>query len=359
MGVMHACNYPGCAKQFDRKYNLKCHLRIHSNEKPYRCHHENCSRSFRWKSSLNHHLMSLDHTSASVRRARKAKQNKKKIETRLNTAFANRNFYSSIYESTNLPILTSQSRSFTLPSLQNRHPPISENLNSHSAIEKLDLEFHNNYLRNPFYLDDLNTRSQPTHPSRYYNNIPKSHLPITQPEFNVSTRQIITDLNTTFSNPVEIDAQRIWSPNVNQVRKDVFTPQIMSTISRNPEIRYDHRRETKSEPVLGNRINFDNNTSWQHFQGSTDESIDNSSASNVTSPYGEMMNVIEQSAVLREKHISTQPPQHSMRNTDVNTAPLVSVSEVPSNMVINGLTSELDSLLPSLEGGTTVKGFQA
>jgi len=70
---MHVCSYPGCMKQFDRKYNLKCHLRIHSNEKPYACPHNNCSRSFRWKSSLNHHLMSLDHTPATARRARKAR----------------------------------------------------------------------------------------------------------------------------------------------------------------------------------------------------------------------------------------------------------------------------------------------
>lgn len=358
---MHPCNYPGCAKQFDRKYNLKCHLRIHSNEKPYRCHHENCTRSFRWKSSLNHHLMSLDHTPASVRRARKAKANKKKIENRLNAAYANRNFYSSIYESPNLSILSPQSsRPLTLPSLQNQHSPISENLNSHSAIEKLDLEFRirNSCIRTPLYLDESNTRPQSAHPNRYYHNIPRSHLSVTQPDLNISTRQFTPDFNRTLSNPVEIDAQRIWSPNVNQIRKDVVTPQLMPTIPHNPEFRRDYNRETKSEPLLGNRIHYDNNASWHHNQRKADESIDTSSASNVTSPYGEMMGIIEHTAVFREKHFPTQSTQHSMGNTSANTAPLVSVSEDPtSNMVINGIPSELDPLLPSLEGGTSVKGF--
>ncbi|PXF41716.1 hypothetical protein BWQ96_08562 [Gracilariopsis chorda] len=67
MGAPHRCTHPGCTKQFDRKYNLKCHLRIHSDEKPYRCTHSHCTRRFRWKSSLNHHLLSLDHTSKKER----------------------------------------------------------------------------------------------------------------------------------------------------------------------------------------------------------------------------------------------------------------------------------------------------
>lgn len=80
MGVLHTCTHPGCKKQFDRKYNLKCHLRIHSNEKPYRCHHAHCTRSFRWKSSLNHHLMSLDHTPVAARRERKVRAAKRRQE---------------------------------------------------------------------------------------------------------------------------------------------------------------------------------------------------------------------------------------------------------------------------------------
>ncbi|CAN8065166.1 unnamed protein product [Agarophyton chilense] len=70
MGAPHSCTHPGCTKKFDRKYNLKCHLRIHSNEKPYRCTHAHCNRRFRWKSSLNHHLLSLDHTTRQERQAR-------------------------------------------------------------------------------------------------------------------------------------------------------------------------------------------------------------------------------------------------------------------------------------------------
>lgn len=84
--TLYTCNIDGCDKKFDRKYNLKCHQRIHNNEKPYNCHHPNCSRSFRWKSSLNHHLMSLDHASPEMRVAKKQLQLLKKRKELARTA---------------------------------------------------------------------------------------------------------------------------------------------------------------------------------------------------------------------------------------------------------------------------------
>jgi hypothetical protein len=38
------CPFPGCDKIFNRSYNFKSHLKIHSGEKPFRCNH--CELSF-------------------------------------------------------------------------------------------------------------------------------------------------------------------------------------------------------------------------------------------------------------------------------------------------------------------------
>ncbi|KAK9766242.1 DNA-binding transcription factor [Basidiobolus ranarum] len=40
----YQCTYEGCEKTFTRPYNLKSHLRIHTNEKPFLC--QTCGQSF-------------------------------------------------------------------------------------------------------------------------------------------------------------------------------------------------------------------------------------------------------------------------------------------------------------------------
>jgi len=43
-----------CKKCFKRSTSLKCHLRIHSGEKPFKC--VNCEKAFSEKGNLNIHL---------------------------------------------------------------------------------------------------------------------------------------------------------------------------------------------------------------------------------------------------------------------------------------------------------------
>eukprot|EP00186_Timspurckia_oligopyrenoides_P000440 CAMPEP_0182444110 /NCGR_PEP_ID=MMETSP1172-20130603/2666_1 /TAXON_ID=708627 /ORGANISM="Timspurckia oligopyrenoides, Strain CCMP3278" /LENGTH=227 /DNA_ID=CAMNT_0024639595 /DNA_START=257 /DNA_END=937 /DNA_ORIENTATION=- len=50
------CGEVGCNAQFMRKSNRKVHMRLHTNEEPYKCTYPNCGRSFRWKSSVRSHL---------------------------------------------------------------------------------------------------------------------------------------------------------------------------------------------------------------------------------------------------------------------------------------------------------------
>lgn len=46
---------PTCARQFNKKANLKVHSRKHTGEKPYACSKPGCGRSFMWKSSVTFH----------------------------------------------------------------------------------------------------------------------------------------------------------------------------------------------------------------------------------------------------------------------------------------------------------------
>lgn len=52
----HACNYPGCTKTFDRRYNLTVHFRRHTDEMPYPCKFPGCPQKFKWRSSQSHHM---------------------------------------------------------------------------------------------------------------------------------------------------------------------------------------------------------------------------------------------------------------------------------------------------------------
>ncbi|KAK6999781.1 zinc finger protein 665 [Biomphalaria glabrata] len=41
------CTYPECEKAFKNKYDLKCHNRLHTGEKPYKCKEPGCGMAFR------------------------------------------------------------------------------------------------------------------------------------------------------------------------------------------------------------------------------------------------------------------------------------------------------------------------
>ncbi|PRP80227.1 hypothetical protein PROFUN_12113 [Planoprotostelium fungivorum] len=46
---------PHCDKSFMRKYDMKVHMRIHTNERPYACHYAGCNKTFNRVSTLKEH----------------------------------------------------------------------------------------------------------------------------------------------------------------------------------------------------------------------------------------------------------------------------------------------------------------
>mmetsp|Transcript_12514 Transcript_12514/g.38215 ORF Transcript_12514/g.38215 Transcript_12514/m.38215 type:complete len:137 (-) Transcript_12514:293-703(-) len=49
------CPHENCDRVFQRKWNLKAHMRIHTGDKPYTCDEPGCGKKFKWSSSLQYH----------------------------------------------------------------------------------------------------------------------------------------------------------------------------------------------------------------------------------------------------------------------------------------------------------------
>jgi uncharacterized Zn-finger protein len=56
----YPCSEPNCTKVFSRPYNLKSHLRTHTNEKPFECDYKKCGWKFSRIHDLKRHV--LKHT---------------------------------------------------------------------------------------------------------------------------------------------------------------------------------------------------------------------------------------------------------------------------------------------------------
>ncbi|KAJ8903473.1 hypothetical protein NDN08_004580 [Rhodosorus marinus] len=49
----HKCRV--CGKRFEKSNTMRDHMRIHTNEKAYKCNIEGCGKAFKWRSSLSQH----------------------------------------------------------------------------------------------------------------------------------------------------------------------------------------------------------------------------------------------------------------------------------------------------------------
>ncbi len=51
------CTHPGCLKSYNSDFSLKKHMKTHSDEKPFRCTHPGCFKSFSRSDHLNKHYI--------------------------------------------------------------------------------------------------------------------------------------------------------------------------------------------------------------------------------------------------------------------------------------------------------------
>lgn len=51
----YVCNYNGCGKLFQRRYNIRSHIQTHLCDRPYKCPFDNCKKSFVRQHDLHRH----------------------------------------------------------------------------------------------------------------------------------------------------------------------------------------------------------------------------------------------------------------------------------------------------------------
>ncbi|KAJ8906689.1 hypothetical protein NDN08_003179 [Rhodosorus marinus] len=69
------CSSEGCGKVFSSAPGLREHERFHTGSAPYMCLEKNCSRSFKWRSSLAMHKKSHAFKAANGKRGRRKRKN--------------------------------------------------------------------------------------------------------------------------------------------------------------------------------------------------------------------------------------------------------------------------------------------